>query len=271
MKLTNKFNLPDPIVNAVNNTGYTAGSSDITVTQLIQPPLIRKLRIEHDSEIEEDASDRVWALFGTSIHHLLEMAYKGRTARVEERVYAEVLGWKLGGAFDVLEGSSLSDYKVTSVYSSSGKIEWERQLNVLRWLLHKNGTEVDKLSITAIFRDWRPMEQKRNPGEYPNRPIMTLPIKMWTLDEADAYVKERVALHQLSEPPACTDEDRWTTPEQWALMKKGGKRAIKLYPSKEGVTLTPEQHWEHRPAIYRRCEDYCSVNKWCKVWNDTTF
>jgi hypothetical protein len=271
MRLTNKFNLPEPIVNAVNNTGYTPGSSDITVTQLIQPPLIRKLRIEHDSEIEEDASDRVWALFGSSVHHLLEMAYKGRTARVEERVYAEVLGWKLGGAFDVLEDSVLSDYKVTSVYSSGGKIEWERQLNVLRWLLHKNGTEVTKLQITAIFRDWRPMEQKRNPAEYPHRPIMTLPIKMWTLDEAEAYVKERIALHQLATPPICSDEDRWTTPEQWALMKKGGKRAIKLYPSKEGVTLAPDQHWEHRPAIYRRCSDYCSVNKWCEVWNNTTF
>jgi len=142
MKLTNKFNLPDPIVNAVNNTGYTPGSSDITVTQLIQPPLIRHLTNKHWNELEEDVSGRVWALFGTAVHHLLEMAYKGRTARVEERVYAEVLGWKLGGAFDVLEGSSLSDYKVTSVYSSDGKIEWERQLNILRWLLHKNGTEV---------------------------------------------------------------------------------------------------------------------------------
>jgi hypothetical protein len=265
MKLTNKFNLPDPIVNAVQNQGYTPGSSDITVTQLIQPPLIRKLRIEHDNDIEEDASDRVWALFGTAVHHLLEMAYKGRTARVEERVYAEVLGWKLGGAFDVLEGSSLSDYKVTSVYSSDGKIEWERQLNVLRWLLHKNGTEVTKLSITAIFRDWRPREAQKNP-EYPRRPIMTLPVRMWTLEEAEAYVIERIALHQLAEPPICTDEERWTQPEQWALMKKGGKRAIKLYPSQEGVTLGTDQFWEHRPATYRRCEDYCSVNKFCPVW-----
>jgi hypothetical protein len=270
MKLTNRFNLPDPIVNAVQNTGYTPGSSDITVTQLIQPPLIRKLTKEHWEDLEEDVSDRVWALFGTSVHHLLEMAYKGRTARVEERVYAEVSGWKLGGAFDVLEGSSLSDYKVTSVYSANGKIDWERQLNVLRWLLHKNGTEVTKLSITAIFRDWRPREKQKNP-EYPQRAIMTLPIRMWTLEDAEAYVKERIAMHQMAEPPVCNDEERWTTPEQWALMKKGGKRAIKLYPSQEGVTLGTDQFWEHRPATYRRCEDYCAVNKYCKVWNDVTF
>jgi hypothetical protein len=94
---------------------------------------------------------------------------------------------------------------------------------------------------------------------------------MWTLEDTEAYIKERVALHQLSDPPPCNDEERWTTPEQWALMKKGGKRAIKLYPSQEGVTLGADQFWEHRPATYRRCEDYCSVNKWCKQWNNTTF
>ena len=270
MRLTNKFSLPDPIVNAVQNTGYTPGSSDITVTQLIQPPLLRNLTKKHWDDLEEDVSSRVWALFGTSVHHLLEMAYKGRTARVEERVYAEVLGWKLGGAFDVLEGSSLSDYKVTSVYSSDGKIEWERQLNILRWLLDKNGTEVTKLSITAIFRDWRPREQQKNP-EYPQRQIMTLPVKMWSLEETGKYIEERIALHKLDNPPPCTDEERWTTPEQWALMKKGAKRAIKLYPSKEGIILKDDQFWEHRPATYRRCEEYCAVSKFCPVWNDVTF
>jgi len=266
MRLTNKFGLPDPIVNAVQNTGYTRGSSDITVTQLIQPPLIRKLGKEHYEEMEEDASDRVWALFGSSVHHLLEMAYKGRTARVEERVYAEVLGWKLGGAFDVLEGSTLSDYKVTSVYGAAGKIEWERQLNVLRWLLHKNDTEVDKLQIITIFRDWREMESKRD-HEYPARAIMTLPVRMWTLEEAERYVFERVALHQKSNPDICTDEERWATKEKWALMKFGGKKATKLFEEKPDDSSVPKGYnIEHRPATYRRCERYCSVSKFCPAW-----
>ena len=144
MKLTNKFNLPEPLVNAVKNQAYSKGSSDITVTQLIQPPLIRHLTALHNDSIEEDVSSRIWALLGSSVHSILEKAYKGSTARVEERVYADVLGWRLGGAFDVLEGSTLSDYKITSVYAKDGKIEWENQLNVLRWILHKNGTVVDR-------------------------------------------------------------------------------------------------------------------------------
>lgn len=270
MKLTNKMGLPEPLVNAVKNQAYSPGSSDITVTTLIQPPLIRKLRKQYDSEIEEDASDRIWALIGSATHGILENAFKGSTARVEERVYATLLGWKLGGQFDVLEGSTLSDYKITSVYSADGKIEWEQQLNVLRWLLHKNNTQVDKLQIIAIFRDWSKHGIKKNP-DYPPSQVGVINIPVWTLEETEAYVKERIALHQLEEPPMCNDEERWTTPEQWALMKKGGKRAIKLYPSQEGVILTPDQYWEHRPATHKRCEDYCSVSKFCPLWNNTLF
>ena len=270
MKLTNKMGLPEPLVNAVKNQAYSPGSSDITVTTLIQPPLIRKLRKEHDSEVEEDVSDRIWALIGSATHGILENAFKGTQARVEERVYAQVLGWKIGGQFDVLEGSTLSDYKITSVYSADGKIEWEQQLNVLRWLLHKNNTLVDKLQIVAIFRDWSKHGIKKNP-DYPPSQVSVINIPVWTLEDTEAYIKERVALHQLAEPPMCNDEERWANPEQWALMKKGGKRAIKLYPSQEGVILSPDQYWEHRPATYKRCEDYCSVSKFCPLWNNTTF
>jgi hypothetical protein len=264
MKLTNKFNLPDPIVNAVSNTGYTPGSSDITVTQLIQPPLLRSLTKKHWDDLEEDVSSRVWALFGTSVHHLLEMAYKGRTARVEERVYAEVLGWKLGGQFDALEGDVLSDYKVTSVYAREGKKEWVEQLNVLRWLLHQNGTVVNKLQIVAIFRDWREMESKKN-ADYPSQ-AMILPIKLWSLEDTGKFIEERVALHQSENPPICTDEERWATKHQFALMKKGAKRAIKLYESKDNVVLSKDQYWEERPSQYRRCESYCAVSKFCPHW-----
>jgi hypothetical protein len=269
MKLTNRANLPQALVRAVQNQGYSPGSSDITVTQLIQPPMIRHLTKKHYKDIEEDASDRIWALIGSAVHGILENASKGSTDRFEERIYAEVLEWKLGGAFDLLEGSRLVDYKITSVYSADGKIDWERQLNVLRWLLHKNGTEVTSLEIQAIFRDWSKHGIKKNP-EYPPTQVKTIPVKMWTLEEAEKYVYERVALHQLSDPPPCTDEDRWVVPEKFALMKEGGKRATKLFDIKP-ETVEKGYYIEHRPATYNRCADYCSVNKFCKVWNDTTF
>lgn len=267
MKITNKLGLPEPLVNAVLNQQYSPGSSDITVTTLIQPPLIRKLRREHDDDIEEDVSDRMWALFGSSVHSILENAYKGSTARVEERVYAEVLGWKLGGQFDVLEGSTLSDYKVTSVYASDGKIEWENQLNVLRWLLHKNNTVVDKLQIVAIFRDWRPMEAKKDP-EYPQTKAQIIEVPLWDLDKAEEYVLTRIQLHQLAEPPVCTDDERWSTQEKWALMKEGGKRATKLFEIKP-ESCEKGYFIEHRPKQHKRCENYCSVSQFCPSWKPT--
>jgi hypothetical protein len=137
-------------------------------------------------------------------------------------------------------------------------------------LLHKNNTVVNKLQIVAIFRDWNKHGAQKDP-DYPSRNIKIIPVPLWTLEQAEQYVIERIKAHQDANPPVCTDEERWTTPEQFALMKKGGKRAIKLYPSQEGVILNPDQYWEHRPKVYRRCQDYCSVNKYCPHFNNVTF
>ena len=64
MKYTNKFNLPESIVNAVKRPSYSRGKSTISVTQLINSPQIVALREKHSDDIEVDVSDQVWALFG---------------------------------------------------------------------------------------------------------------------------------------------------------------------------------------------------------------
>jgi hypothetical protein len=69
--LTNKYALPDTIVKAVtHDTHKLAG--DISVTTLIDAPKIRYLKRLHD--YEEDVSDMLYALMGTSLHHILERA-----------------------------------------------------------------------------------------------------------------------------------------------------------------------------------------------------
>ena len=69
--ITNKHNLPDVIVNAAKvDTHISLG--DISVTQLIDAPQIRYLKKNHD--IEQDIVERVWMLFGTAMHHILERA-----------------------------------------------------------------------------------------------------------------------------------------------------------------------------------------------------
>lgn len=69
--LTNKFNLPETIVKAMQyDTHKVAG--DISVTQLIDAPQVRMLK--RKNVVQEDASEMIWALFGTAVHHILERA-----------------------------------------------------------------------------------------------------------------------------------------------------------------------------------------------------
>lgn len=69
--LTNKFNLPEPLFNAIKYNSYRTGG-DISVTTLVDAPQVRILKKKHD--IEEDVSEMVWALMGTAIHEILSRA-----------------------------------------------------------------------------------------------------------------------------------------------------------------------------------------------------
>ena len=268
--ITNKHGLPEALVRAVQNDPYSAGASDISVTKLIDSPQRRQLLMNHVALIEEDVSERIWSLLGQAVHHILERA--GTDTMVEERLYAEVDGWTLSGQFDRLHLASktLSDYKVTTTYKAKGDDNWTRQLNVRRGLAFQNGLIVDHLEIVAIFRDFRKSEVDRN-SEYPQQAVKVIPVSVWPLDETEAYIRERVRLHQLAQTGMadvwCSDEERWYTGDKWALVKPGGKRALRVLDEKpdevpEGLVL------EHRPGIYRRCEQYCEVAKWCSQWQD---
>lgn len=260
--LTNKHGLPVPLINAMKNDPYTRGRSDISVTQLIQPPQPRKLL--KGREIEEDASDLIWRLLGQAVHTILERAYPG-TAIVEKRLFSEVLGWVVSGQFDVFDNGTLSDYKITSVYAYGRvKPEWENQLNLLAALARRNSMDVKKLEIVAIFRDWRPKEALSD--DYPSSQVAVVPVQLWPEEKATAYLEERVRVHQMENPPPCSDEERWAQPEKWALMMKGRKRAVKLFETKPEITLLDGQYWEHRPGAFRRCESYCAAAPFCQQW-----
>lgn len=261
--LTNRHNLPAPLVAAIRNDPYTAGASRISVTRLLQPPQMVKLSQGHESV--EDASERIWALLGQAVHTVLERANTDPDVVVEKRLFSEVLGWLVSGQLDVYDRGRLSDYKITSVYSKDGKIEWERQLNLLAALARRNDVPVSDLEIVAIFRDWRPKEALAS--DYPDSQVKVIAVSLWEPEDAEAYLVERVRLHQLDDPPPCTDEERWKRPTKWALMAKGRKRAVKLFDAKPfQLTLTDGQYWEPRIGSYIRCEGYCSVSKVCPQW-----
>jgi len=273
MPLTNLHGLPDALVRAVERDPYDNGGADISVTKLIDAPQRRILLAQHAYQIETDVTDMLWALLGQAVHHILERA--GTDTMVEQRLFAEVNDWTLSGQFDRLHlgEKTLSDYKVTTTYKAKGDENWTRQLNVLRWLAHENGLIVDKLEIVAIFRDFRRSEAERN-ADYPQQAVKVIDIPVWPLEITYEYIKERMFLHQVAqarthgELPLCTDTERWYSGDKWALMKPGGKRALRVLDEKPAV-VQDGLILEHRPGRYRRCEQYCEVAAWCSQWQNT--
>lgn len=268
---TNHHNLPAALVAAVTNDAYRGGG-DISVTKLIDAPQRRVLGLRHAADIRVDVSERIWALLGQAVHHILERA--GTDTLVEQRLFADIGGWKLSGQFDRLHlgDKTLSDYKVTSTYKAQGDEQWTRQLNILRWLAHQNGIAVDTLEIVAIFRDWRRSEAERNP-QYPQQAVAVIPIPVWTLAYTEQFIAERVTAHQLAQggqDTPCTDDERWYSGTSYALMKQGGKRALKVADTVEALgEPTADQHIVTRPGVYRRCASHCEVSAFCSQWHAT--
>jgi hypothetical protein len=279
--ITNKFNLPEFVVDALTHSDYTRGDSDISVTQLIDSPRIARLQREHASEQSKDAVDFVWSRFGTSVHTMFEESLKatGSDVITEERLFTETQGWKLSGAIDAQEvsddGAIISDFKVTSAWSVIfDKSSWHTQLNVYAYLVRKaKGQTVKKLQIVALLRDWVKRKAEQG-GDYPTAPIVVLDIPLWSEAEQDAYVESQMRKHieaaNTDQPLIfCTSEETWEKETVYAVMKKGRKSAVKLYNYEpEAVQRAEKEGSNHSVEVRKgektRCKgDWCGVSKWC--------
>jgi hypothetical protein len=284
MTITNNFGLPAPMFRALSHDGYMAGQrkADISVTTLIGPPKINQLKKRYSDQIVEDASDRVWALLGQSVHKVLELA-GGEDEMTEKRLYKEINGWTLTGQTDLYETGNkvISDFKVTSVFSFllGGKSEWEAQINLNAMLWREYGYEVNKGQIVAILRDWQASKAEFD-KEYPQCAVHIVDIPLWDNEECIAYAAERIKLHQAAAEmpddtiPACDAKERWAKPDTFAIKKNGNKRATKVCETKEEAeNLLPTYGANHsieaRPGGDIRCERYCSVAPFCHYYKTT--
>lgn len=281
MKITNEYNLPQPIVRAVTNDPYTRGGAHISVTGLISPPRKRILEARHDEKISVDASERIWSLLGQSVHHILERS-GGDGVLTEERLSIDVNGWRVSGQADLLEADmTLSDYKVTSVYSFllGDKPEWEAQLNMYAHLYRRNGFEPKRLQIVAILRDWT--SSKAAEADYPKAPCLCVEVPMWPDEKAAAFIAERVGIHQAADAradhdlPACTSAEMWERPTTYAVKKVGGKRAINggvcttMDEARRVQGQNPGTEVEVRAGERVRCERFCNAAPFCSIYTAT--
>jgi len=283
MRITNKHGLPETIVNALKRPTYSKGNANLSVTELIDSPRISQLKRAHADELEQDASEMVWSLFGGAVHGLLEHG-KGDNHIIEERIHAEIDGWKISGAVDLQtvtdEGIVVSDYKTTSAWAvMNEKPAWAEQLNIYAWLIeHVKKIPVTGLEIVAIIRDWsrRDAEMKE---AYPNAPIVSIDIPLWSFEERQAFVRKRLHQHADAhmcttlgdELPQCSPEEMWEKPSSWAVKKPKNVRATAVFlleeQAKEKVAeLGKEYVIEFRPGERTRCKTYCPVNQFCSQW-----
>jgi hypothetical protein len=292
LNVTNNTNLPLPVYRAIVNDPYDAGDSDISVTRLISPP--RKVALEklHADEITEDAADRIFSLFGQIPHAIVERAaVEGYLA--EGRVSAEVLGWKVSGAFDIYdeERACIIDLKFVSVWEVVNGVKEERhqQLNMLAELMRRNGFPVKSLEVIFMFRDWSKLAADRD-ADYPQKQVLTFPIPLWGEVKAAVFLTDKVLDHQAAQSgnlPECSDEERWAKAPKFAVKKETNKRAERLldtyeeawaYAKSKGYTVSAafgtvfEEAMkkgyiiEERPGANTRCESYCNAAPFCDQW-----
>jgi hypothetical protein len=92
-----------------------------------------------------------------------------------------------------------------------------------------------------------------------------------------AYIRSRIALHNAAklvekedDIPVCTEEERWSKPTTWAVLKeKGAKRAVNggLYESESEAKEHAKRisgAVERREGSCARCMDYCRVRQFCQ-------
>jgi hypothetical protein len=242
--ISNKFNLPLPLLLAVQADPYDSEGSDVTVTGLLKPVQMWVLEKRHKDKIEIDVTERLWALYGQLMALLLERVVKSSPElanryAVEQRCSIQVHGWKVSGAFDLYdrETMTLSDWKFVGAFAAKmakagKKDEWEQQLNILRWLYEgSHGPCADRLEIVCLLRDFSE-KVEREDGLLPAE---TIEMPCNGLEATEMWVEDRVLTFQQAlllpddKLPPCTNEERW-----------------------------------YRNGVYKRCERYCPVRSICR-------
>lgn len=289
MRLTNEFNTPEIFMRALQGSSWKPNKDRLSVTTLCQPPMIRHLTIEHWDELSVEASDLFYRLDGSALHYVLEKAAEGCVGIETElslQLPKELFGMVISGRLDewnMLE-DSITDAKNTGVMGVARGIkdDWVIQANVYRFMVWKlYNHAVKKLRVAVKLRDWLPSNAGRD--DYPSSPFAEFAIPLWDFDKVEAYIQSRVDLYMQEEVPMCTDEERWKSPDCFAVKRKGVKKAVAatIVVGDKRIAIPTEAeanaiilkkggtdlYVEHRPGGYRRCDAYCDCRTLCRKYN----
>jgi hypothetical protein len=284
--LTNEFGLPQPFVDAATSH-HEYKPNRYSVTELLGGTCEAVLKRRHQGEGEEDVADRVWAIFGTAVHKVLQEAEASQDQIQENWLCVEIDGlcpkYELSGIFDLYDDSTgtVTDYKTCSVWKLQvGDFEdWRRQTLMYCWLLRRAGFDASNGEVVAIMRDHN-MRKAKTERDYPKHPVMR--VEWHFTDDDIRSIEEHIygwfhAVHEQGyradeELWPCSPDQRWHKPDKWAVMQTGKKRAIRLFEDEEQAGEYMDQliekngaryHMEFRQGEDTRCQSYCSVAQFC--------
>ena len=279
MIVSNRLNLPAAFVNAVSTTRHNAAGC-FSATTLNKGAKEIILSDRHFDEITVDAADSVWAVWGTAVHALLESQPDNNFH--EESFKVPVSNSFVTGQVDSydMENATIYDWKTASVWKVqfADFDDWRRQGMTYAWLLKQSGLDVKKCVFVALLKDHSKTKSKTD-SSYPQSPVFIYEFDVTAADMEEtaarilAKVQEIESAYKLDDDAIepCSAEERWADGEKWAVMKNGRKTAIKLFDnSADADAMAGEMgnayYVEHRPAISRKCGDYCNCKDFCNFY-----
>ena len=228
MKVINRLNLPQPIVEVLASDNYSKGNADFSATELIDSPRVKQLTKRHYEDITVDCADLLYQFDGKAVHSLLEQAEVSEdVGLIEKRLEVQVGVYTISGAIDYydVKRGIIQDYKRVSTWEvvMGIKEEREQQLNIYAHLARENGWVVNALEIVYLFRDWSEARSTRE-KDYPKD----------RAQRGNKFLSQEVAT---------------------AWMNSNGKTRA-------------EHYVETRVGEPRRCLKYCNVASFCNQWSD---
>jgi hypothetical protein len=223
----------------------------VSATALQKPTQEAVLVGRHFKEIYVNPLDNLWhSMMGNIVHWVLEK-YASKDPRyiTEFRLGAEIkVNGKVclvHGKFDLYDKQekSIEDWKVTSGTSMMyDKKDHAIQLNILRWILYRNGYKVKKLKNIYLFPHLDKTKFKTD--WYPKRHCKVIEQELMDMEEVEFYIRNRIRA-QLTEKDKpdnkltpCTDEERWIRGSSYAgyeRVKSGKKGEEKPFSTKAAI------------------------------------
>ena len=281
MKVTNKLNLPAAFVNAVSVRRHNEPDC-FSATTLNKGAKEIILTDRHFEEIEIDAADSVWAVWGTAVHALLESQPDNNFH--EESFKVPVCNSFVTGQVDSydMEHATIFDWKTASVwkvqFADFG--DWYKQGMTYAWLLKQSGLEVRHCVFIALLKDHSKTKAKTD-ASYPQSPVFKYEFDVTDEELAQTEARIIAKVREIEEAykqgdddiEPCSADERWADNEKWAVMKNGRKTAVKLFDnSADADAMAGEMgnayYVEHRPAVSRKCGEYCACKDFCHFYKN---